>query len=157
LSTFSNFAETSFELSPMKWIAHPAKRDLTKTVISAVFVVVFLIVVGAFYGIFWSLFGFIVLLVSLHSYFFPTVYEVNDEEVTIKNIFMTQKRRLSEFRRVYTGKNGVLLSPFRRKTVLNQFRGVFLLLPEHRDEVLEFLKDRIENNEIPQDATGGKN
>jgi len=141
----------------MKWIAHPAKRDLIKTVLSAVSITVFLIVVGIFYGIFWSLFGFIVLLVSVHSYFFPTVYEVNDEEVIMKNIFMTQKRKLSEFRRIYTGKNGVLLSPFRRKTVLNQFRGVFLLLPEQRDEVLEFLKDRIEKNDMPQESTEGKN
>ena len=141
----------------MKWIAHPAKRDLIKTVLSAVSITVFLIVVGIFYGIFWSLFGFIVLLVSVHSYFFPTVYEVNDEEVIMKNIFMTQKRKLSEFRRIYTGKNGVLLSPFRRKMVLNQFRGVFLLLPEQRDEVLEFLKDRIEKNDMPQESTEGKN
>lgn len=57
---------------------------------------------------------------------------------------MTQRRRLREFRQVYVGKNGVLLSPFRRKTFLNQFRGVFLLLPEEREEVLKFLRARVE-------------
>jgi hypothetical protein len=128
----------------MKWTVHPATRDLTKTLISSVFVTAFIIIVGAFYGIFWSIFGFVVLFVSLHSYFFPTSYDINDEEVVIKNIFMTQRRKLSEFRKVYVGKNGTLLSPFRRKTFLNQFRGVFLLLPEQRDEILEFLRTRIE-------------
>lgn len=128
----------------MKWTAHPAKRDLTKTVISSFFVTAFIVFVGIFYGIFWSIFGFVVLFVSLHSYFFPTSYEINDEEVVIKNIFMTQRRKLSEFRKVYVGRNGTLLSPFRRKTFLNQFRGVFLLLPEQRDEILEFLRARIE-------------
>ena len=87
------------------------------------------------------------LFVSLHSYFFRTSYDINDDEVMIKNIFMTQRRKLSEFRKVYVGKNGALLSPFRRKTFLNQFRGVFLLLPEQRDEILEFLRTRIERKE----------
>lgn len=135
----------------MKWTVHPARRDLTKTVLSTVFIVAFLVFVGIFYGVFWSLFGLIVLLVSLHSYFFPTSYEANKEEIVIKNIFMTQRRRLREFRQVYVGKNGVLLSPFRRKTFLNQFRGVFLLLPEQREEVLSFLRARVEGSDADGD------
>jgi len=138
----------------MKWTVHPAKRNLTKTVLSAFFITLFLVFVGVFYGIFWSIFGFIVLFVSLHSYFFPTSYAVDDEEVIIKNIFMTQKRRLTEFRKVYVGKNGMLLSPFRRKTFLNQFRGVFLLLPEQSEEVLEFLRTRIEKTDDSKEQYG---
>lgn len=138
----------------MKWSVHPAKRNRTKTALSAVLIIAFLGLVALFYGIFWGVFGFVVLLVSVHSYFFPTSYEVSGDEVMIKNIFMTQKRRLSEFRRVYEGKNGVLLSPFLHKTVLNQFRGVFLLLPEARDEVLAFLSDRIERKGEGKDGLG---
>jgi hypothetical protein len=128
----------------MNWTIHPAKRNLSKTVLSAAFIVAFVVIVAVFYGLFWGLFGLIILFVSVHSYFFPTAYDVNDEEIKIKNIFMTQKRKLSEFRRVYEGKNGVLLSPFRRKTFLNQFRGVFVLLPEEKERVLNFLRARIE-------------
>lgn len=128
----------------MNWTVHPAKRNLSKTVLSAAFIMTFVVIVGVFYGLFWSLFGFIVLFVSVHSYFFPTSYDINDEEIKIKNIFMTQKRKLSEFRRVYVGKNGVLLSPFRRKTFLNQFRGVFVLVPEESEQILNFLRARIE-------------
>ena len=131
----------------MKWTVHPAKRDLTKTIVSGVFIVTFIVLVGIFYGIFWSVFGFVVLFVSLHSYFFPTSYEIDDDEVRVKNIFMTQKRKLSEFRKVYVGRNGTLLSPFRRKTFLNQFRGVFLLLPKDRERIVEFLRERIEQKE----------
>lgn len=138
----------------MKWTVHPAKHDLTRTVISSFFVTAFIVFVGIFYGIFWSIFGFVVLLVSLHSYFFPTSYEIDDDEVVIKNIFMTQRRKLSEFRKVYVGRNGTLLSPFRRKTFLNQFRGVFLLLPEQRDEILEFLRARIEMKEEEKVGAG---
>jgi hypothetical protein len=131
----------------MKWTVHPAKRDLTKTILSGFFVIGFLVFVGVFYGIFWSIFGFVVLLLSLHSYFFPTSYEITDDEVVIRSIFMTQRRKLNEFRKVYVGRNGTLLSPFRRKTFLDQFRGVFLLLPEKRDEILDLLRLRVEKQE----------
>jgi hypothetical protein len=141
----------------MKWTVHPARRDLTKTILSTIFIVTFLVFVGIFYGLFWSLFGLVVLLVSLHSYFFPTSYEAGKDEIVIKNIFMTQKRGLREFRQVYVGKNGVLLSPFRRKTLLNQFRGVFLLLPEEREEVLAFLRARVEGSEDDGDDNQSPN
>ena len=141
----------------MKWTVHPAKRDLLKTLLSGFFVSAFLIFVAIFYGIFWSIFGFIVLLVSLHSYFFPTSYEITKDEVVIKNIFMTQRRKLSEFRKVYVGRNGTLLSPFRRKTFLNQFRGVFLLLPVNRDEILTLLRSRIESTEKQEEGNDGQN
>ena len=135
----------------MKWTVHPAKRDLTKTTLSGIFIVVFLVFVGIFYGLFWALFGLVVLLVSLHSYFFPTSYEAGRDEIIIKSIFMTQRRRFREFRQVYVGKNGVLLSPFRRKTFLNQFRGVFLLLPEDREDVLKFLRARVQGSDDADD------
>jgi MFS superfamily sulfate permease-like transporter len=138
----------------MKWTVHPAKRDLTKTIISAFFIALFLVFVGIFYGIFWSLFGFVVLLVSLHSYFFPTSYEITEVQVIVKNIFMTQRRDLREFRKVYVGRNGTLLSPFKHKTFLNQFRGVFLLLPEERDEILAFLRQRIEKKQEDDKEVG---
>ena len=131
----------------MKWVVHPAKRDLTKTILSATFIMAFLVFVSVFYGLFWGIFGLVVLLFSLHSYYFPTSYELTEDLVIIKNVFMTQKRKLTEFRKVYTGSNGVLLSPFRRKTYLNQFRGVFLLLPEQRNEILEFLTVHIEKKD----------
>lgn len=140
----------------MKWTVHPAKRDLTKTILSIIFIAAFLIIVGFFYGVFWTVFGFIVLFVSLHSYFFPTAYEITEDEVIKRNVLMTQKRKLSEFRRVYEGKNGVLLSPFRRKTFLNQFRGVFLLLPVQKDGIVEFLKLRVEGSKKETNEAGGE-
>ena len=66
---------------------------------------------------------------------------------------MTQRRELCEFKRLYEGKNGVLLSPFRRKTFLNQFRGVFLLLPAGRDEIINYLNTIIDiNSEVSQEV-----
>jgi len=141
----------------MKWTVHPAKNDLTKTLLSGFFVTAFLVFIGIFYGIFWTIFGFVVLFVSLHSYFFSTSYEITEDDVIIRNIFMTQRRKLNEFRKVYVGRNGTLLSPFTRKTFLNQFRGVFLLLPENRDEVLDLLRLRVEGREEQDKGQGSEN
>lgn len=130
----------------MTWSVHPAKDKRTKTILSLVFICGFLIFISLFYGIFWAILGFIFLFFALHSYYFPTLYEVNGEGVIIKNIFATQKRKLSEFKKVYQGKNGVLLSPFKHKTLLNHFRGVFLFLPvlsAQRDEIVNYLKGQI--------------
>jgi hypothetical protein len=83
------------------------------------------------------------MFIALQPYYFPTRYEVGDEYVQVRTVFANQKRKLTDFKKVYVGKNGILLSPFRHKTFLNNFRGVFLFLPRDRDEIIEFIKDRI--------------
>jgi len=131
----------------MRWSVHPAKYHRAKTVLTLTFIFGFLCFVAVFYGIFWSVLGFIILFFSLNSYFLPTYYEVTETEVIVKKIFMTQKRRLSDFRKIYRGKNGILLSPFRRKTFLNQFRGIFLFLPPGHSEIEQYLRKRVGSDE----------
>jgi hypothetical protein len=128
----------------MKWFVHPAKDNMTKAVLVALFVVAFVVYIGIFIGVFWALFGFIVLFLSSYSFYFPTYYEITEDSIIIKGIFARQQRSLKEFKKILEGKNGVLLSPFRRKTFLNRFRGVFLFLPPKRQEILGLLRERIE-------------
>jgi hypothetical protein len=131
----------------MTWSVHPAKDNYKKTIMSLVFIIGFLVFIAFFYGLFWSLLGFVILFVSLYSYFFPSYYEVDEEYVTIRNMFITQRRRHNEFKKVYRGKNGILLSPFTRKTILNQFRGVFLLLPKEDKAIEEYVRGLIEKDD----------
>ncbi len=141
----------------MKWSVHPAKSNRTKTILTLIFVFSFLCFVAFYYGIFWCVLGFIILFFSLRSYYFPTYYEVNENEVIIKSIFATQKRRLAEFKKVYKGKNGILLSPFKRKTFLNQFRGVFLLLPPKHSEIENYVKKHIASHEETSEDNSQRN
>lgn len=127
----------------MNWSVHPAKYNRTKTTLSLIFIVGFLTYVAIFFGVIFSIIGVIILFASLHSYYFPTHYEVNETMIVIKTIFATQRRELKEFKKVHLGKNGILLSPFKKKTFMNQFRGVFLLLPEKRDDIVNYLNERI--------------
>jgi hypothetical protein len=127
----------------MKWSIHPARNHRVKTVLTGGFIAGFLVFVTVYYGTVFGILGLLILFFSLHSYYFPTHYEVTNDAIITKNIFLTQRRDLSEFKKLYRGKNGVLLSPFNRKTFLNHFRGIFLLLPEQRDEIIAFLEERI--------------
>ena len=141
----------------MKWSVHPAKDNYKKTILSMIFIVGFLVFIAIFYGIFWSFLGFVILFVSLYSYFFPSYYEVDEECVTIRNMFITQSRKLTEFKKVYRGKNGILLSPFKRKTILNQFRGVFLLLPKDRAKIEEYVRGLVEREDTSMSDPSGDN
>ncbi|MEO0142084.1 MAG: hypothetical protein ABIL70_03020 [candidate division WOR-3 bacterium] len=127
----------------MNWSVHPARDNPVKTILSLIFIFGFLFFVLIFYGLLWALLGFIFLFASLHSYFFPTYYAIDEESIQIRNIFTTQKRKLKEFKKVYLGRNGVLFSPFRHKTFLNQFRGVYLLLPPEKEEIISYLNNHI--------------
>ncbi len=126
----------------MKWQVHPAKKNITKTILSTAFIIIFVTLIAIFYNLYWALLGLIFLIASLNSYYFPTNYEITDEEVIVKTIFSTNKRKLKEFKKYYIGKNGILLSPFTHKTFLNNFRGIFLLLPEERNEIINFIKGK---------------
>jgi hypothetical protein len=136
----------------MTWTVHPAKENTTKTVISLVFISVLLLYVFIFWGLVWGALGLVFLFVALQSYYFPTRYELTDEQVLVKGIFVSQKRKLAEFKKIYVGKNGVLLSPFKHKTFLNNFRGIFLFLPRERDKIVAFLKERMGEPAIPDSA-----
>lgn len=130
----------------MIWRVHPANENITKTVVSLIFMIVFLVLIGVIYGFLWALLGAIFLFVSLYSYYLPTTYEITNDDVIIKTIFTIKRRRLTEFKKAYFGKNGVLLSPFKHKTFLNNFRGVFLLLPKQSDEIVNFINKKYNHN-----------
>ncbi|MBN2620320.1 hypothetical protein JXB22_04440 [candidate division WOR-3 bacterium] len=137
----------------MKWSVHPAKQNTTKAIVVGLFVICFVVYISIFFGAFWGMFGLIVLFLSAYSFYFPTHYEVTDEQVVIKSIFTTQRRSLKEFKKVLPGKNGVLLTPFRHKTFLNRFRGVFLFLPRDHEEIITMLREKIEE---PAEETPAK-
>jgi len=141
----------------MNWSVHPAKDNRIKTILSLVFIMGFLSYVFVFVGFIFGFLGLIIFFVSLHSYYFPTSYEINEDELVIKTIFVTQRRKLKEFKKVYKGKNGLLLSPFKRKTFLNNFRGVFLLLPRDRIPVEDYVEQCITSHNETQKEESSKN
>ena len=74
------------------------------------------------------------LLFSLRDYFLPTTYAWDEDGVHIRQLGLKQTFLWSRFRSYCLDRNGILLSPFRRKHPLDNFRGIFLPI---RDAALE--------------------
>jgi hypothetical protein len=132
----------------LKWSSHPVKK---KTLVS-ILVIGFLFVVWLVVYVTTSsllLLGLSVLIMlgSLSSFFLPTNYELNQKKVRIKFFVATREREWSAFRSFYVDKNGVLLSPFAKPSRLENFRGVYVRFSRNKDQVVDFVRSKIEEKE----------
>ena len=132
-----------------KWTSHPLIDYPFKTV----FFLTVLVIIGVFvYYIFQA--GFYVLLyvvfffLTFLGYWFPTFYKVNDTGLYIKRLFMKIEKKWSDYKKVYTDDRGFFLSPFKEKNFLMKTRGIYIIcnVPE-RDKIINFVKEKVENNE----------
>ena len=130
------------------WSTLPfVERPLTS---AGVMVLLGLILTGIyfwFHSYYWVVIAGIMLFLSLSAYFVPTSYELFDDHIVIKRFLTTQKKKWADFKKVYRDRNGAFLSPFDSPNRLENFRGVFLRIPERRDEVLRFLLLKVPGDE----------
>jgi uracil-DNA glycosylase len=134
----------------MAWVCHPAKRNYRTTGLVALFIVILVIVVYyATYSIWFSILAFIILAGSLAGFFLPTRYTLSDDEIVVKTTMQTVRKKWAQFRSYYPDKNGVLLSPFPRPSRLENFRGVYLRFWYNRDDVVDFVSNKIKTRKPP--------
>jgi hypothetical protein len=131
----------------ISWRVFPAKANPGKTTGVAVFLAALHVLIFIIYGLFWTLFALIVFFLALNSYFFPSDYFLDSEGILIDRGFYKNRRKWNEFRRLIHAKNGVVLSPFSKKTFLDNFRGIHLLLPKEREPILEFINRKLQKSQ----------
>jgi len=95
---------------------------------------------GAMY---WGVFTLIILLLSLSSYFIKTEYVIDENGLQVKGILI-KKRKWSDFKRVIKAEKGLFLSAFLNKSALDAFRGQYLPLKNNKEEIFEFILQKIE-------------
>ena len=128
-----------------EWKVHPLiDRPLKSVMLMAV-----LIIIGYFiyhiFAPFFLLLYIVFFLFSFSSYWFPTLYRLSEESVLIKRLLFKFRKNLDYYRRIYTDKGGIFLSPYREHHFLERTRGLYLLCPkEKREEVENFLKKVVE-------------
>ncbi len=85
------------------------------------------------------------LVYDLHSFFFPTKYIVFNNKIEKKTIFGKKVFSFEKVKKVINCRNGVLLSPYAYKTVLEKFRGLYIMCfdNEQKEELLSFFKEKI--------------
>lgn len=131
----------------LEWTCHPMKRKPLVTAAVLLFIVVLAICVYvATTSRLFTVLALIILFASLAKFFFPTTYRFSDTRIAIKSTMQTLYKEWRLFRSFYPDKNGVLLSPFAGPSRLENFRGIYLMYNDNREEVLAVVKSRIQSN-----------
>lgn len=120
--------------------------------------ILFLILVWG--AVYWStlslgylLLAIFILMASLSAYFFPTSYEMTDEKIRVKYIATRKEKNWDSFRSFYADKNGVFLSPFPKPSRMENFRGLYVRYKDNQEEVLDFVKSKINVSGAAPDTT----
>lgn len=128
----------------LEWRCHPAKRRLSVSFAVSLFVII--VAMAVFYSTdsrAFTVLALVVMLGSLAKFYFPTSYKLTAETVNIKTTTTTISKAWSQYRSFYPDKNGVLLSPFAEPSRLENFRGLYLMFSNNRDEVIAFVQAHI--------------
>jgi len=140
--------ETDFEESEgevLEWTTHPVRRRPWLSVGVTLFVILIgILVYWATDSNVFTVLALVVLYASLAKFYFPTHYRLNSKGVVIKSTTQTLKKPWSMYRSYYPDKKGVLLSPFTRPTRLENFRGMYLMCADNRNEVIDYIKRFVE-------------
>jgi hypothetical protein len=149
---------TSGELPPateserllMSWTTHPMQRRPLATVLVTIFILIIsMLVYLAMESKAFSVLALVVLFASLARFYLPTRYRLTDRSITIKSLTQTVNKPWSMYRSCYPDKNGILLSPFAEPSRLENFRGIYLLFGDNKEEVTSTVKDRIKKHREP--------
>ena len=137
-------SKTEPEGDTIEWICHPAKRKMYVTVLVTVFLIslVFVVYFVTYSALLTSL-SVLFLWGSLSSFYFPTQYKLSENEIIVKTTMQTLKKEWSIYRTYYPDKNGVLLSPFARRTRMENFRGLYVKFESNKDEVMAFVEKQM--------------
>lgn len=145
---------TSDDSPQLKWSTHPMRRRPWVTVMVTLFVMLCgaLVYFITDHSRLFSTLTLVALYMSLAKFYFPTKYIMNVKGVIVHTTTQKIKKPWSMYRSFYPDKNGVLLSPFAEPTRLENFRGLYILFHNNRDEVVEFLKNHIGSRSATNEA-----
>jgi hypothetical protein len=122
------------------------KNNFKKSIFVSIFLFSLLIILLLFWGFLWFLLALLLFWATLNNYFFKITYQLDEEGITIKKIFLKNYRQWKEFKKILYTQNGLVLSPFPYKTYLDNFRGLHIFLPQNpiiRKAVVDFINKKI--------------
>lgn len=114
---------------PLSWTIHRAKESPGKTVVASVFILAFVAFSWAVLGPMLGILAVVVLFLALNTYFLPITYTLTDKGIEVDKRMFTARYEWKQFRRWFRTSGGIVISPFSRKSYLDNFRGVHLMLP----------------------------
>ena len=118
---------TANQHGPLVWTAHPLREEPAwkSAALGAVIVGFSTLAAASLGGAVYGLISLLALAGATARYLLPTRYVLDDQEMAWRQLTW-RRRSWSAFRRVDRHADGIFLSPFRRPSRLDSFRGVFL-------------------------------
>jgi hypothetical protein len=134
-----------FDEAVLRWSIHPVKRSTKISVLVTIFVLaVWFLVYLTTFSLLLTMLSVVIMLGSLSPFFLPTYYELDEKRIKVRFFFNTKEREWIAFRSFYPDKNGVLLSPFEGPSRLENFRGIYVRFNQNKEEVVDFVKSKIQ-------------
>lgn len=131
---------------PLDWTAHPLRDEPAwkSAALGALIVGFSALAAASLGGAVYGLISLVALAAATVRYLLPTRYLLDDQEASWRQLTW-RRRSWSTFRRVDRHRDGIFLSPFRRPSRLDSFRGVFLRFGPgvDADEVVALARDRV--------------
>ncbi len=119
----------SVGMESLSWTVHRAKESPAKTVVASVFILAFVVFSLFVFGPVLALLAVVVLFLALNTFFLPVTYTFTDRGIDVDKRVMRTHYEWKQFRRWFRTTGGIVISPFSKKSYLDNFRGVHLLLP----------------------------
>lgn len=129
----------------LTWTAHPFKAETKKSVFLVLIVtLICLLVFITTNNIGFTLIALALLIFSMRQYFLPTNYILSSQGVEVQFSGLAKKKPWSYFQSYYEDQNGVLLSPFKEKSRLESFRGIYLItVHDNKQQIVEIISKYI--------------
>ncbi|MFQ5732821.1 MAG: hypothetical protein ACE5KM_12815 [Planctomycetaceae bacterium] len=132
------------------WSVHPARTRPWATVCALI------VVIGAAWGtaewmghIGWAALAIAFFAITLHRFFLPSEFRIDDAGVTAKSAFTSAFFRWQDVRRFQHDRRGGFLSTRRRATLFDAFGGIHLVFRDNREEVVRRIEQRLKEGATP--------
>jgi hypothetical protein len=133
----------------LKWSSFPfAERPLVSLLL-VVFILLLSLLVWKLAIVTWGypifyVIGMLLVVGNLLPYFIQTNYELHDDTIVIRYLFIKIIRQYKDFGCFYTDKRGIMLSTFKQPRRLDTFRGQSLRFSGNQEEKTEIIRLLIE-------------
>ncbi|HDQ98907.1 MAG TPA: hypothetical protein ENN51_01270 [candidate division WOR-3 bacterium] len=149
--------ENQTPLPPLRWSVHRLRESPAKSLLASFFVLAFIVFSVYAFGPLLALVAVAVFAAALNTWYLPVRYVLDRDGVTVDKRVFSYTYPWEQFRRWFRTSNGVVLSPFARRTFLDTFRGVHLLLPADPGPVFAYLACRLGDEKLAPPHTGARN
>ncbi|MBM3329449.1 MAG: hypothetical protein FJY67_08280 [Calditrichaeota bacterium] len=139
-------------MDDLTYTAHPMRESPARAILF------WLIVAFTLWAVWWNVqsvlltvVAALVLIGALTSFILPTRYRIGPEGASYERLTGSKRLEWSRVRSVSDERDGIFLSTFVSRNVLENFRGLYLPYRDNRDDILTLVRKYATNANINED------